>query len=85
MRGTLPVLKKAPVIDGVISPGEWNAAVSLYGLQNWNTLFLHGRQGSCYFAVDSKYFYFASRTELPPKEIGLLSRVKKTRRHGVSG
>ena len=77
LQGILPKMQKAPRIDGVLSPGEWDHAAVIYGVQPWNSAYLASRQGTFYFAVDDKHFYLAAQTELPPKDINLLSRVKK--------
>ncbi|MBR2626279.1 MAG: hypothetical protein IKD23_07800 [Lentisphaeria bacterium] len=77
MSAVLPVIEKAPVIDGKISPEEWSNAAEIYGLHGYNSAYLSSRQGKQFFAVDNNFFYFASQTELPPEDIPLLSRVKK--------
>ena len=51
--------KKAPLIDGVISPGEYAGSYENYGLLKHNSSFLASRQGRAFAALDEKYLYFA--------------------------
>ena len=46
--------KKAPVIDGVISPGEYAGSYENYGLLKHNSSFLASRQGRVFAALDNE-------------------------------
>ena len=71
--------QKAPVIDGVITPGEYAGSYENYGLLKHNSSFLASRQGKAFAALDENYLYFAMQTELPDAESGvkLKSRYKR--------
>jgi len=69
---TVSPLVKAPVIDGVISPGEWDGAVRTTGFQ---TLFpmteypntgLDARMGTTYVGFTNDKIYLAMVSEYPP-------------------
>lgn len=53
----IPATQKQPVIDGVISPGEWNNAVSFTGLQLTNDKGLAKEQTKFKFQWDQDYIY----------------------------
>ena len=72
--------KKAPVIDGVISPGEYAGSYENYGLLKHNSSFLASRQGRVFAALDNEYLYFAMQTELPDAESGVRLKAKYKRR-----
>lgn len=74
---TLSKMNKAPVIDGKISAGEWRDGTKIAGVLCHNSPFLSARQAVQYFAVDNQYFYYACRSELPPKGMELFNRAKK--------
>ncbi|MCD6408092.1 hypothetical protein J7L87_03475, partial [bacterium] len=60
----IPKCKKPPVIDGKISPGEWNRAVAITGFQHifgWMT----SRQVVVYITYDEERIYFAFRSIFP--------------------
>ena len=74
---TMPKLTAPPTLDGTVKTGEYNNSVKLYGLNAYNSSFFNDRQAEQYFAVDSKYFYWAMKSELPPAGMQLLNRIRK--------
>lgn len=77
MKASLPEMKRRPVMDGTLSAGEWKDGIQVYGLVRHNSPYLSSRQGTLYFGMDKEYFYFATKTELPPENVPLLNKVKK--------
>jgi len=73
----LPLMKKAPAVDGAISEDEWADAVRIVGMGDLlGGGALHPRMATCWFGSDGKRIYAAVRSELPP--VGELSaRVRK--------
>lgn len=65
---TATPLKKAPVIDGKIEPGEWDGAVRTTGFQTiFNPGgFLDPRTGTSYFGFTQDRLYIAVVSEYPP-------------------
>ena len=72
-------VRKAPVIDGIISEGEYFGCYENFGFLKQNNSFLSSRQGRCWVALDSKYLYFAMQSEIPDADSGvkLKSRYKR--------
>ena len=73
----IPPMVKAPLIDGKIQSKEWQNAAESFGCLQIKTNYLAGRDAVFYIGYDAKNLYFACKSELPPKGIKLLSRVKK--------
>jgi len=73
-RFTAPLISKAPVIDGVISPDEWKDSLSFDGMA-WKGE-LEERMVQSYIAADADNFYFAIVSELPPDGT-LLQEIQK--------
>jgi hypothetical protein len=73
----IPPMKKPPQIDGKINADEWRDAAESFGCLQIRTNYLAGRDAVFYIGYDSNNIYFACKSELPPKEIELLSRVRK--------
>ena len=74
----IPGTKQPPVIDGRISPGEWNRATAVTGFQHifgWTT----ERQAVAYVTYDEKKIYFAFRSTFPPDS--KLIRAARERDH----
>ncbi len=75
--GTVAPFAKAPVIDGKISPGEWDGAVVTSGFQNIQGGATDPRMGTSYFGFTNDRLYFAMVSELPPN--GKLLATQKNR------
>jgi len=63
---TVSRFKQAPIIDGVIRPGEWDCGVSVSGFLSLNSYWLDSRTGTTYFGFCGENLYFAVISELPP-------------------
>ena len=73
----VPPFSTPPVIDGSIGEAEWQCAARQFGSQNYNSTVLHDRQAIFFLGWDSRNLYFACRSELPPGDQKILSRVRK--------
>lgn len=63
----LPPIAKAPVVDGRISPGEWDGAFQGYGvIRHRAPNVLEVRKTRYWLAYDNERVYLAMQTELPP-------------------
>jgi hypothetical protein len=63
---SIPLMKKAPALDGVISSGEWNTMhVGRFVSQNAD--FLSARPGEYWIGSDGKILYIAIRTAVHPQ------------------
>ena len=62
----VPRLEKAPTIDGVIDPAEWQGAAAISGPVDINGNVLLPRPTTFYLAWDAGHLYFACRTYLRP-------------------
>ncbi len=74
----IPYLNKAPVLDGVFSPGEWDnaTALSMFGFYNKKGNF-NAEQPIFYCGWDDKYLYVA----MDCRENGSNNVVARTSRH----
>ena len=72
--------KKAPVIDGKISNGEYSGSYENFGLLKHNNNFLASRQGRVFTALDKNYLYFAIQTELPDADSNVKLKARYKRR-----
>jgi len=74
--GTLAPFKKAPVIDGIINPGEWDGAVRTVGFQDiqGDSQELEIRGGTTYCGFSADRLYIAVVSELSP--IGIMASGK---------
>ncbi len=73
--GTIPLMKKAPVIDGVIKPDEWMDAIKTEWFQGVTKGLLEPRQGSSWVGCDKDKLYISISSELPPAG-NLITTVK---------
>ncbi|MBM4030404.1 MAG: hypothetical protein FJ291_01295 [Planctomycetes bacterium] len=71
----LPLMAKAPTIDGVIGEEEWAGATRQIGFSSHGRKRLASREGVFWLGSDGKELFIAAKTELPP-EGGLLTRVQ---------
>lgn len=53
---------KTPVIDGIISPGEWDSAAMLSGFHELNGDMVPEKSGFVYVMSDDKFLYLAIKT-----------------------
>ncbi len=60
-----PVMRKAPLLDGKISPGEWEETLSFDGVRQHNGGALEWRRARAFIGTDGKALYLALETELP--------------------
>ena len=60
-----PVMRKAPLLDGKISPGEWAESLSFDGMRQHNGGALEWRRAKAFIGTDGKALYLALETELP--------------------
>ena len=65
-RVTMPQMKTAPKIDGVIHEEEWRHAVRSIGFVSHRTGALSSRQGVFWLGSDGANVYIAAKTEAPP-------------------
>jgi hypothetical protein len=72
---SLPLMAKAPTIDGVIGEEEWAGATRQIGFSSHGKKHLASREGVFWLGSDGKDLFIAVKTELPP-EGGLLARVQ---------
>ena len=63
---TLPLMKAAPAIDGVINEGEWAGAVRNIGMVSQHDVKLTDRAVIFWAGCDGTNLYIAVRSELPP-------------------
>ncbi len=76
----LPLMKKAPEIDGVMSPGEWEDASALsgfwydYAQSDFRFLAAIQTQLQVYAAYDKEHLYFAFTSPVYPKNSWLKAR-----------
>ena len=68
-----PLTPKAPVIDGIISTGEWKVSLGFDGMA-WKGN-PEERSVTSYITADEENFYFAIVSELPPDKVPLLTRI----------
>ncbi|NQT53509.1 hypothetical protein HQ576_15730, partial [bacterium] len=71
----LPLMTKAPAIDGTIHEAEWAQATRQIGLASHRSKRLSHRESIFWLGSDGKHIFVAVRSELPP-EGALLSRVR---------
>ncbi|HPD14079.1 MAG TPA: DUF6067 family protein [Planctomycetota bacterium] len=71
----LPLMAKAPTIDGAIGEEEWAGATRQIGFSSHGKRHLTSREGVFWLGSDGKELFIAVKTELPP-EGGLLTRVQ---------
>jgi hypothetical protein len=64
--GTIPIMKKAPVMDGVINQDEWKDAIKTEWFQGLRKGLLDPREGSAWVGCDKDKLYIAVSSELPP-------------------
>ncbi|MBQ9770491.1 MAG: hypothetical protein IJW23_01570 [Lentisphaeria bacterium] len=76
---TVSFAKKAPVVDGKISPNEYTGSFENFGMVSYNSAFLATRQAKSFAAIDGQYLYLACQSELPDPEskVKLKKRFKK--------
>ena len=65
-RVTMPRMKTAPAIDGLIDEEEWRHAVRSVGFVSHRTGVLGARQGVFWLGSDGANVYVAAKTEAPP-------------------
>ena len=70
----LPPAKRKPVIDGVMSEGEWINASHQFGAISEFTGGITLRWVDFWFGYDDENIYFAQRSVLPPKTMKLSDR-----------
>jgi hypothetical protein len=63
---TVTPFRQAPVLDGKISPGEWDGAVSTAGFQDIQGLWLEARLGRSYCGFTQDRLYLAVVSEVSP-------------------
>ena len=56
----VPPCAKAPVIDGVLAPGEWDDACAVSSFAQWSGAFIHPLT-TAWMSYDGTKFYFAIR------------------------
>lgn len=80
----LPLAKKTPVVDGVLSPGEWDEGVTLAGfLSHVPTLHLApGNDGTATFLSDGKTLFVAFHVKAHNIDIGGGLKATADRRDG---
>ena len=71
------LMKKAPVIDGVINAEEWIDAAEVFGSRIYGSRPAEPRVCRFFIGKDSKNLYFAAKSELPPPKLKLLAKAKK--------
>ncbi len=71
------LLNPAPVIDGNIGRDEWKNAAQTFGSRIINSIHLEPRNIIYYFGCSDQNLYFACKSELPPGNMQLISRVRK--------
>ena len=69
-RIAVPEVERAPVIDGVIDPGEWKNAAEFSGFTHLNGSYVTAGRGSVRLMRDKNYLYFAVRTTTPNNDPG---------------
>ena len=69
-RITIPQIKQAPVIDGILSPGEWKNAAQLAGFTRLNGNYITTGSGSVRLMRDKTHLYIAVRTTTPNNDPG---------------
>ena len=62
---TVPLMNKAPVIDGNFNAEEWKGATSFGAMHVFNTGKLEERNAKAYIGADEQNIYFAIISELP--------------------
>ncbi len=70
----VPLMAKAPALDGKVEPGEWAGAVRIDGF-TWGEA-LERRTATAYIGATADHLYFALVTQLP-REGGLLADVQR--------
>jgi hypothetical protein len=68
-RVTMPLINKAPTIDGLIGEEEWRHAARSVGLVSHQTGALSSRQGVFWVGSDGANLYVAVKTEAPLDEV----------------
>ena len=71
--------KKAPVVDGKISPDEYAGSFEQFGVLQLRSGQMSSRQAKFFAALDNQYLYLACQSELPDQGSGvkLKNRYKK--------
>lgn len=69
-------MKTSPLIDGKIDSDEWKNASWNFGALHLGTDNLAKRNAVFYIGYDSENLYFACKSELPPEDMALMSRVR---------
>ena len=77
----IPKMKKAPVLDGIFSPGEWDQAALLTMFGLYNRGYMPTEQPKFYVAWDDQYLYVA----LDSPENAANSLVSNTTRNDMRG
>ena len=77
---SMPAMKVAPKVDGIVDSKEWRGAAGFCGLQRGGSL--EARHAWVLVGYDSKNIYLAFRSELPPDR-KLVTKVKRRGGHVV--
>ena len=79
----IPLMKKAPLMDGRLEKGEWDAATQMDGF-----LFINGKQldprcGKTLLGYDKDNLYLSVSSELPPdgKLVATVKKIRRQRHH----
>ena len=84
-RASIPEMKQAPKLDGVINENEWRDAIGNYGFVNIQPPErISNRRGSFRVGRKEEILYFAFRTEAPPKS-EILTRTKPDGKQDLIG
>ena len=81
-RLNIPEVKKAPVIDGIITPDEWKNAAQFSGFTLLNGNYVTGDTGSVRIMRDKTHLYLAVRTTTPNNDPGGSLTAAVTTRDG---
>jgi len=63
---TVAPFKTAPTLDGRLSPGEWDGALRLPAVMNYENAFVTPHGCNVFFGFTREHLYFAVVSELPP-------------------
>lgn len=63
----VPITANPPVIDGIVSPGEWAKCTGFAGLVDLNSINLERRRAEVLITADKDNIYIACKTQLPDK------------------
>ncbi|MBP5183247.1 MAG: hypothetical protein J6331_09510, partial [Lentisphaeria bacterium] len=72
--------RKAPVVDGKISPDEYAGGLEQFGVLRHNSAFLSTRQAKFFAALDEKNLYLACQSEIPDPDSGVKLRKRYKKR-----